>query len=148
MDTVGVVFLGVIALSSLIQGALFLMLARGGLRLSKRIQDLQTRIETEVKPILEDVNAVSRNLSQVSDLAAAQAHRIQDVIAETTRKIEDTRDEIRGVFAHPAAALGDAVAFLKGLRRGLEVYRQLGGFEAQTKGGAARRYGDDEHLFI
>ena len=33
------------------------------------------------------------------------------------------------------------------IRRGLEVYRQLGGSEAQTKG-ASRRYADDEHLFI
>jgi hypothetical protein len=147
MDTVGVVFLGLIALSSLVQGTLLLVLARGGLRLSRRVQDLQTRIEREVKPILDDVNAVARNVSQVSDLAAAQAHRIQDVIADTARKIEETREEIRGVLAHPAAALGDVVAFLKGVRRGLEVYRQLGGFEAQTKG-AARRYADDEHLFI
>jgi hypothetical protein len=147
MDTVGVVFLGLIALSSLIQGALLLVLARGGLRLTKRIQDLQTRIEREVKPILDDVNVVTRNVTQVTDLAAAQAHRIQDVIAETTRKIEETREEIQSVLAHPVAALGDVVAFLKGVRRGLEVYRQLGGFEAHTKG-AARRYADDEHLFI
>lgn len=147
MDTVGVVFLGVIALSSLIQGALLLMLARGGLRLSKRIQDLQARVEAEIKPIMDDVSAVARNVTQVSDLATAQAHRIQDVIADTVQKVEETREEIKLVLAHPAAALGDAVAFLKGVRRGLEVYRQLGGFEAQTKG-AARRYGDDEHLFI
>jgi hypothetical protein len=147
MDTVGVVFLGLIALSSLIQGVLLLLLARGGLRLTKRIQDLQTRIEREVKPILEDVNAVARNVTQVSDLAVAQARRVQDVIAETARKIEETRDEISAVLAHPAAALGDVVAFLKGVRRGLEVYRQLGGFEAQTRG-TTRRYADDEHLFI
>ena len=63
MDTVGVVFLGVIALSSLIQGALLLMLARGGLRLSKRIQDLQARVEAEIKPIMDDVSAVARNVS-------------------------------------------------------------------------------------
>jgi len=148
MDTVGVVFLGLIALSSLIQGALLLMLARGGLRLTKRIQDLQARIETEVKPIIDDVNAVTANVTQVSDLAAAQARRIQDVISETTRKIEETREEIKGVLAHPAAALGDAVAFLKGVRRGLEVYRQLGGFEAQTRGASRRYDAEDEHLFI
>jgi hypothetical protein len=147
MDTVGVVFLGVIALSSLIQGALLLILARGGVRLSKRIQDLQARVEAEIKPIMDDVNAVARNVSQVSDLATAQAHRIQDVIADTVHKVEETREEIKLVLSHPAAALGDALAFLKGIRRGLEVYRQLGGFEAQTKG-AARRYADDEHLFI
>jgi hypothetical protein len=147
MDTVGVVFLGVIALSSLIQGALLLMLARGGLRLSKRIQELQARVEAEIKPILDDVNVVSRNVTLVSDLATAQAHRIQDVIADTARKVEETRDEVRAVLAHPAAALGDVLAFLKGVRRGLEVYRQLGGFEAQTRG-ASRRYADDEHLFI
>jgi hypothetical protein len=147
MDTVGVVFLGVIALSSLIQGALLLMLARGGLRLSKRIQDLQARVESEIKPIMDDVNAVTRNVTLVSDLATAQAQRIQDVITETARKVEETRAEVRQVLAHPATALGDIVAFLKGVRRGLEVYRQLGGFEAQTKG-SSRRYADDEHLFI
>jgi hypothetical protein len=147
MDTVGVVFLGVIALSSLIQGALLLMLARGGLRLSKRIQDLQARVEAEVKPIMDDVNVVSRNVTLVSDLAIAQAQRIQDVISDTARKVEETRDEVRAVLAHPAAALGDVLAFLKGVRRGLEVYRQLGGFEAQTRG-SSRRYAEDEHLFI
>jgi hypothetical protein len=147
MDTVGIVFLGVIALSSLIQGALLLLLARGGVRLSKRIQDLHSRVEAEIKPILDDVNVVSRNVTLVSDLATAQAARIQDVISDTARRVEETRDEVRAVLAHPAAALSDALAFLKGVRRGLEVYRQLGGFEAQTKG-AARRYADDEHLFI
>jgi len=147
MDTVGVVFLGLIALSSLVQGALLLMLARDGLRLGRRIQDLQGRIEREVQPILDDVNAVARNVSQVSDLAAAQAHRIQDVIAETARRIDETRAELRLALSHPVTALGDVVAFLKGVRRGLEVYRQLGGFEAQTRG-SSRRYADDEHLFI
>ena len=147
MDTVGVVFLGVIALSSLIQGALLLMLARGGLRLSKRIQDLQARVEAELKPILDDVSVVSRNVTLVSDLATAQAQRIQDVITETARKVEETREEVRAVLAHPAAAVGDILAFLKGIRRGLEVYRQLGGFEAQTRG-SSRRYAEDEHLFI
>jgi len=83
----------------------------------------------------------------VSDLAAAQAARIQDVVAETARRVEETRDEVKAVLAHPAAALGDVLAFLKGIRRGLEVYRQLGGFEAQTRG-SSRRYAEDEHLFI
>jgi hypothetical protein len=147
MDTVGVVFLGLIALSSLVQGTLLVILARGGLRLSRRVQDLQNRMEKEVRPILDDINVVASNVSVVSELAASQARRLQDVLAETTRRVEETRAEIKGVMAHPVAALGDAVAFLKGIRRGLDVYRQLGGFEAQTKG-AARRYADDEHLFI
>jgi hypothetical protein len=147
MDTVGVVFLGVIALSSLIQGALLLMLARGGLRLNKRVKELQARFEAEVQPIIDDINVVSRNVTLVSDLATAQAQRIQDVIADTARKVEETRDEVKAVLAHPAAAVGDLLAFLKGVRRGLEVYRQLGGFEAQTRG-SSRRYADDEHLFI
>jgi hypothetical protein len=93
------------------------------------------------------VNVVSRNVTLVSDLATAQAHRIQDVIAETARKVEETRDEVRAILAQPAAALSDVLAFLKGIKRGLEVYRQLGGFEAQAKG-ASRRYTEDEHLFI
>lgn len=86
-------------------------------------------------------------MTLVSDLAAAQAARIQDVIVETARKVEETRDEVKAVLAQPAAALTDVLAFLKGIRRGLEVYRQLGGFDAQTRG-SSRRYTEDEHLFI
>lgn len=147
MDTVGVVFLGVIALSSLVQGALLIVLARGGLRLNRRIQDLQGRMEREVKPILDDVNVVARNLSQVSELATAQAHRIQGVVAETIHRIEETRGEIRSALGHPVSALSDVVAILKGVRRGIEVYRKLGDLEAQVRG-SSRRYSDDEHLFI
>jgi hypothetical protein len=83
----------------------------------------------------------------ISDLATAQAQRIQDVISETARRVEETREEVKAILAHPAAALGDLLAFLKGVKRGLEVYRQLGGFEAQTRG-STRRYAEDEHLFI
>jgi hypothetical protein len=96
---------------------------------------------------VDDINVVSRNVTLVSDMAIAQAQRIQDVIADTARRVEETRDEVKAVLAHPAAALGDILAFLKGVKRGLQVYRQLGGFEAQTRG-SSRRYADDEHLFI
>ena len=111
------------------------------------MSSVQARVEAEVKPIMDDVNVVSRNVTLVSDLAAAQAQRIQEVIADTARKVEETREEVKAVLARPAAALGDVLAFLKGVRRGLEVYRQLGGFEAQTRG-SSRRYTEDEHLFI
>jgi hypothetical protein len=38
-------------------------------------------------------------------------------------------------------------AILKGVRRGFDVYKRLGGLAAQRQG-TSRRYAEDEHLFI
>ena len=43
--------------------------------------------------------------------------------------------------------VADLMAVLKGVRHGIEGYRQLGGVRREQRG-AARRYQDDEHLFI
>jgi hypothetical protein len=63
-------------------------------------------------------------------------------------RLELAREQVRGRVARPMSSLADVGALLKGFRKGLSVYRQLGGLEEQAAGGSARRYRDDEHLFI
>lgn len=147
MDSWGVVFLGVIALSSLVQAGFLIGLARGGRRLARRFDELQARFERDVRPGLENLTRISRNVAEVSDLAVLQARRIDGLIADTVEKIEETTAQLRRVIVRPLGPLMDIAAFFRGLRRGFQVYRQLRGLESQEKG-AGRRYTEDEHLFI
>ncbi len=148
MDSWGVVFLGVIALSSVVQAVFLLGLAAEGKKLSRRLDDLQQRLDREMRPALDQLSRISRNLGEISDLAVLQARRVDDLVQDTILKIEDTTEVVRKLIVRPLGPLADVVAMLKGFKRGIEVYRQLSGFDSERRG--SRRYDDaeDEHLFI
>lgn len=149
MDTWGVVFLGIIAVASVVQSAFLIGLILEGKKLSKRVADMQDRIEREIKPSLDNVTRVTRNLAEVSDLAVLQARRVDGLLADTIEKVEETTTLIRKVVLRPIGPLVDIAAFLKGIRRGLEVYQQLRGFERRERVGRRTAVDDDdEHLFI
>src|SRR5712692_4267913 len=106
MDSLGLVFLGVIALASLVQGAFLVGLALGGLRLAQ-------------------------NLAAVSEIATGQARRLESLVAHTVERVEEARSQVRTAVEHPLGAFSDVGAILKGFRRGLDVYQRLGGLSAQ-----------------
>lgn len=147
MDSLALVFLGLIAFSSLVQGLFLVGLALGGLRLVRRMGELQKKIEDEVRPALDDVSRIARNLTAVSEVATAQARRMEMLVAHTVMRVEDGRARVRGAVGRPIHSFRDVNAVLKGIRRGLDVYQRLAGLNAQRQG-ASRRYAEDEHLFI
>jgi hypothetical protein len=147
MDSLGLVFLGVIALASLVQGAFLVGLALGGLRLARRMGEIQRSVETEIRPAIDDVSRLARNLASVSEIATGQARRLETLVASTVTRVEDARSQVRAAVGRPFESLRDVGAIVKGVRRGVDVYRRLGGMAAQRQG-ASRRYVGDEHLFI
>jgi len=147
LDSLGLVFLGVIAFSSLVQGLFLVGLALGGLRLARRVGEIQKTIEGEVRPALDDVSRVARNLAAVSEVATAQARRLEVLVARTVTRVEEARARVREAVPRRGDSFRDVSAMLKGLRRGLDVYQRLGGLTAERQG-ASRRYTEDEHLFI
>ena len=147
MDSLGLVFLGVIAFASLVQGAFLVGLALGGLRIARRMGEIQKSVETEIRPALDDVSRLAQNLASVSELATRQAERLETVVAHTVSRVDEARTQVRDAVGRPLDSFRDVTAVLKGLRRGFDVYQRLGGLAAQRQG-ATRRYAEDEHLFI
>jgi hypothetical protein len=147
MTTLAVIFLGVIALSSLVQAAFLINLGRESRKLGRRLDEIEQRFEVEVRPTLQAVAKISKNFAEVSDSLATQARRVDAFMADTVSKLEETTTALREVVMRPLGPLVDITALLKGFRKGLEIYKRLGGIESERKGGA-RRYQDDEHLFI
>jgi hypothetical protein len=148
METWGIVFLGIIALASVVQAAFLIGLALEGRKLSRRVAELQERVERDLRPSLENLSRVTRNLAEVTDLAVLQVRRVDGLLADTIDKIEDTTTLIKQVVLKPLGPLVDIAAFLKGLRRGLEVYQTLRGFDRRERAPRGAYADDDEHLFI
>ena len=147
MDSLGLVFLGVIAFASLVQGAFLVGLALGWLRLARRLGEIQKTVESELRPAIDDVSRLARNLASVSEIATEQAERLESVVAHTVTRVEGARSQVLEAVGRPLDSFRDVGAILKAFRRGLEVYQRLGGLAAQRQG-ATRRYVEDEHLFI
>jgi hypothetical protein len=147
MDSLGLVFLGVIAFASLVQGAFLVGLALAGLRIARRVGEIQKTVESEIRPAIDDVSRLARNLASVSEIATEQAQRLESVVAHTVTRVEGVRSHVREAVGRPLDSFRDVSAILKGFRRGLDVYQRLGGLSAQRQG-ATRRYVEDEHLFI
>jgi hypothetical protein len=147
MDTLGVTFLGVIALASALQSVFIVGLLLFGRRLARRLDEFQERIERDLHPTLEGLSRVAENLGEVSELAVMQARRLDEVVADTALKVEEATDVVRRLVVRPLGPLAEIAAVFKGVRRGIQVFHQLRGVENQRRG-SSRRYAEDEHLFI
>jgi hypothetical protein len=150
MEPWGIVFLGVIALASVVQAGFLIGLVLFGRRLARRIDELQAHLDRDVAPALENFTRVSRAAAEVADLATLQARRLDLLLADTIDKIEETTGVIQEFVVRPLKPIGGIVAFLRGLQRGMEVYRQLGRSTPSAPHPVPRRrsHEDDEHLFI
>jgi len=147
MESWGVVFLGVIAASSVVQAVFLIGLARAGQRLGRRVEELQRRVDQDLRPGLENLTRVTHSLASIADLAAAHAQHAGDVLSGAVDRVEETVALVQKMVLKPLGSLAEVMALLKGVRHGIEVYRQLGSARREHRG-AARRYQDDEHLFI
>ena len=150
MESWGVVFLGVIAVASLVQAAFMVGLALGGLRLARRLAELSDKLDREIKPALDNVTRVSQAAAEIADLATLQARRLDLLFADTVEKIEETTGVIQQLVVRPLKPVGAIMAFMRGLQRGMETYLQLGhGAHAARHSHRRRSHTeDDEHLFI
>ena len=60
-------------------------------------------------------------------------------------KIDETTSNVKEIARRPLEALAGPIALFKAVRRGVEVYQQLGSLPTQRRN---RHYPDDEQLFI
>jgi hypothetical protein len=150
MESWGIVFLGIIALASVVQAGFLIGLVLAGTRLARRVDELSKRLDREVSPALENFTRVSRAAAEISDLAVLQARRVDLMLADTIDKIEETTGLVQQFVVKPLKPVGGLLALLRGVQKGVEVYLKLGN-RAPSVHAVPRRRGaheDDEHLFI
>ena len=138
-------FLGVIALCAVAQCAAVVFMARSVMQSGERLSEVAKRLDSELRPALDDLRKGAANLSAISDSGREQALRIEALLATTLESVETTVDRARTLVLKPLESLGDLASFWTGLRSGLDAYRST----ASRRTAAGRRSEDsDEHMFI
>jgi hypothetical protein len=117
-------FLGIIALGTLIMAAIQVGAVIYAGRLARRIDRLSNQIECEIKPVLASVGGIASDAARAADLAVKQVERADHLFADLALRLEETVAGFQAAVAVPlregtavAAGVRAALAALKGLRR-------------------------------
>jgi hypothetical protein len=127
MDSLSLVLLGLIAVASLLQAVGFVVIAREGVRIFRRLDAFAERVGRELRPALTDLERASENFADVSDVAALQARHLDAVVAEAVERIERASEVLRSVILPSAGRLLAAVAAFRGIRKALQLLRRRSG---------------------
>jgi hypothetical protein len=133
-----VVFLGIIAAATLVTSILQVAVLLAAGQLLRRMGRFVELIEHEAKPILDQLNSITRDASRATALATAQVERVDRLFAMLTVQVEETLATVQTAVLKPAREVS---ALMAGLRAALEIVRDIRG---RRKG----RPDDEDTLFI
>ena len=127
MTTTVVLLLGLMAVASVTQAVFLIVLAVEGRRLAHRVDSMQSRIGSELRPILGEITRATENLASASAATVGQARRIDVMMTEVTGRLSDTQGLFRNLIVPTSLRLVSVTAAVRAVRRGLALYRRVRG---------------------
>ena len=133
------IFLGAIAVAMLITAIVQVGVLIAAARLAKRAERLAEKIERELRPTFDHLNAIGRDTSRAVALATVQIERADRLFTDLSKRLEETVSALQSTFVGPAR---EGMAIFSALRAVLEVIR------AARRRARSRRGDDEDALFI
>ena len=141
MSDWGTLFLGVIAVATLLMAILQVGAVVAAARLAKRVERLADELHSEVKPLLARAQQIAEDAQRAAGLAAAQAERVDAVMSNLSHRVDQTAGALQEALIRPAR---EGLAVIAGVKAGLELLRRRRG-AAQSGSG---RFEEEDALFI
>lgn len=145
-NTWGIVFLGVIASSTLVMALIQVGAIVYSARLARRIELLLGKLERDIQPMLERVTEISTEAARMSALATQQVERVDTLFADLQDRTEHVMAVVQQAIVTPAR---EGAAFFSALR---STFAALRGLRTPNGNGRQQRppHGveEDDALFI
>ena len=138
MSTWATVFLGIIAMATLITAILQVVLLVAAAQLVRRLMKFVEDLDRQIKPIIGHVDAIARDASRVASLAAAQVERVDQVLNSAVVRIEELLSHMQTLVV---STLREGNALMMGVRAVMAAIRAF-------QGRKRRRAEDDETRVI
>jgi hypothetical protein len=138
VNTWATVFLGIIAMATLVTAILQVVVLVAAAQLVKRVGRFVDIVEQDVRPIIANVGSIARDASRVASLAAAQVERADQMLSSTVHRLEDLLTHVQTLVTN---TLREGNALMMAVRAVMAVIRAF-------QGRRRRRGEDDDALFI
>ena len=116
------VFLGIIAAAVALMAAIQVGAIIVAARLAKRVDRLADQIEQDIKPVFQNLNAMSAEAARAASLAAVQVERADRMFGDLAHRVDETLNTLQSRVLGPAR---EGAALLAGLRAALAAFRDL-----------------------
>ena len=130
------VIAGATAIMALVQIGAFVVLAR----VAMQVRDVTSAIQQDLRPLIARANAIADEAQRTATLATAQAQKIDRLMTDLARRVDETSIVIQDTILTPAR---EGMALVAGLKAALGVLRGL-----RDVRGRASRVEDEDALFI
>ena len=137
MSTWATVFLGIIAMATLVTAVLQVVLLVAGWQLVRRITGFVEVIEKDIRPIIANVASITRDASKIATLAAAQVERADQILNTAVVRLEDLLTNISSLVVKTMREGNALVMGVRAVMAAIQALRRR-----------RRRGDDDEALFI
>lgn len=144
MSETGELFLGIIAFAVLVMAVVQVGAIFAGIRLAKRVDQLATQIDQEIKPLIGNLTHLSSEAARAATLAAKQAERLDRVFGEMVERVDQTLAAAQEFVTGPAR---QGMAIMAGAKAVIDAFQGLR--EASRRRATPRQVVDEEEsLFI
>ena len=133
-------FLGIIAVATLIMALVQIGAIMLAARLGARVQQLATTVERAIRPLIARANAIAEEASKTASIATVQAQKIDRLVTDLARRADETSLVIQQAVITPAR---EGLAIVAALKAGLVALRAL-----REPRGRPARVEDEDALFI
>lgn len=140
MNGTSELFLGIIAVATLLMAVLQVGAVVVLLRLAKRVGRLADEVHGEVKPLIARAHAIADDASRAASLAAAQVERVDAVVSDLARRVDDTAAILQQAIIAPAR---EGIAIVAALKAGFAALRAMRGPSSNSG-----RFEEEDALFI
>lgn len=141
INATAMAFLGAIALATLVMAAIQVGAIIYAVKMARRAEALVSRLERDVSPIMDRLNAMSVDASRATSLAALQVEKIDRLVTDVSTRVDRTLVAAERALVAPAREGAALVAAFKA------ALRTVGDLRRQQRG-ARFRTEDDDALFI
>ena len=133
-------FLGIIAVSTallaLTQIGAIVVLAR----VAMQVRDIVATLQQDVRPLIARANAIADEASRTAAIATAQAEKIDRLVTDLTRRVDETSVVVQRAIITPAR---EGMAVVAALKAGFAALRQVRDVRGRQAG-----VEDEDALFI
>ncbi len=114
-------FLGIIALALVVMATVQVVAAILGAQALRRMADTVGRLDADVRPIVSNLQQITTDAARATSLAAAQVERIDRVMGEVSRHVEQTARAIPLLVE----SARDGFTVLGGLKAVVGAFREM-----------------------
>ena len=134
------VFLGVIAVATLIMAVIQIGAILAAARIAKQAQQTLATVQQELKPLVSKAQTVAEEASRTAAVARAQAEKMDKLLSDLAGRVDYTSGVVQDAIIRPAR---ESMAVVAAIKATLEALR---GFRDRPR--QSRHAEEEDPLFI